>query len=433
MKLARLDVEGYRSLKKVSWTPGDLNVLIGPNASGKTNLIRALELLRESALGRLGDYVASEGGMRRMGWDYPDFTNLGLAVETNVSSQPLDPFIGPSAYKIRLSNDLVSLMESKASSCAISSESLTIRRQANNSDLEWETILERGASKGRMQDVENQEMILDHERLDPNETMLSIDFPVGYTHYTIHGMRTFIGSWHIYRDVWGRVYSQRPGVFFGLSSSVRMPVQPRHEKHVSADGGNLVQVLHTHYEWNRDFRNNLDLAMKAAFGEDFERIVFAPAADQLIQMRLEWKNLKSSQSAADLSDGTLRFLFLIAALADPDPPPLIAIEEPELGLHPSMLPIVAEYAREASRRSQVILTTHSPEFLDAFGDDPPTTTVFASHEGETKLAVLERDELAEWVKSYRLGELHRAGDLDIWLKDRIEDEESEADTSEAGQ
>src|SRR5439155_24136912 len=111
-------------------------------------------------------------------------------------------------------------------------------------------------------------------------------------------------------------------------------------------------------------------------------------------------------------DGTLRFLFLLAVLANPSPPPLIAIDEPETGLHPSMLPIVAEYAKDASNHSQVILTTHSPELLDAFGDIPPTTTVVERHDGETKLRVISGDDLHYWLKQYTLGDLFRSKELE---------------------
>lgn len=152
--------------------------------------------------------------------------------------------------------------------------------------------------------------------------------------------------------------------------------------------------------------------MRAAFGDDFDKLVFPPAADQRIQMRIRWRSLKREQSAADLSDGTLRFLFLLAVLANPSPAPLIAIDEPETGLHPSMLPIVAEYAREAATKAQVILTTHSPEFLNAFGDDPPTTTVVERQDGETVLRVVSGETLSYWLKDYTLGELYRSSELE---------------------
>jgi predicted ATPase len=117
----------------------------------------------------------------------------------------------------------------------------------------------------------------------------------------------------------------------------------------------------------------MNLAMSAAFGSDFEKVVFPPAADQRIQMRVRWKSLKHDPS--DISDGTLRFMFLVTVLANPKRPEFIAIEEPETGLHPSMLPIIADFAAEAAEHAQIVFTTHSPAFLDAIGKHNPTVTV----------------------------------------------------------
>ena len=108
----------------------------------------------------------------------------------------------------------------------------------------------------------------------------------------------------------------------------------------------------------------------------------------------------------------LRFLFLLTVLASPDPAPLIAIDEPETGLHPSMLPIVAEYAIDAAQRTQIILTTHSPQFLDAFKKTTPRTTVAQWDNGTTTLKTISDDELALWLKDYSLGALHRNGELE---------------------
>ena len=210
-----------------------------------------------------------------------------------------------------------------------------------------------------------------------------------------------VASWRIHHDL----NTQR-------GAAIRQPSVARAETVVDQDGQNLINVLHTLYTGSRDFKHEVDSAMKAAFGEEYEELVFPPAADQRIQLRLRWKSLHREQSAADLSDGTLRFLFLLAVFANPNPPSLLAIDEPELGLHPSMLPIVAEYARDAATRTQVVLTTHSPAFLDAFGSNAPNTTVVEWKDGKTSLRVRTGEDLSYWLKEYTLGELYRSGELE---------------------
>ena len=152
--------------------------------------------------------------------------------------------------------------------------------------------------------------------------------------------------------------------------------------------------------------------MKAAFGDEFEELVFPPAEDGRVQLRLRWRSLRRQQSASDLSDGTLRFLILVAVLASSKPPPLIAIDEPETGLHPSMLPLVAELAADAARRTQVILTTHSPQFLNAFKERADITTIVEWKEGKTQLHRLPERELARWLEHYQLGDLMLSGELE---------------------
>jgi predicted ATPase len=217
----------------------------------------------------------------------------------------------------------------------------------------------------------------------------------------VAGYRRELEGWRIYQylDV-------------GPDSPIRQAVVSRSERIVQPDGKNLVSVLHTLYSGDRNFKNDINMAMRAAFGNDFEELVFPPAADQRVQLRVRWKSLQREQSAADLSDGTLRFLFLLTILASPDLPALIAIDEPETGLHPSMLPIVAEFAVDAAERSQIVLTTHSAQFLDAFRDTIPTTTVVQLHQGQTELKTLTGEALKDWLKEYSLGALYRSGELE---------------------
>ena len=196
------------------------------------------------------------------------------------------------------------------------------------------------------------------------------------------------------------------------SAPVRQSAVTRHEKYLAPDGQNLIPVLHTLYEGSRNFEEQVDNAMSAAFPNDYEKLKFTPLEDGRIQLRLRWKHGNRLHTAADLSDGTLRFLMLLAILANPDPPLLIAIDEPEMGLHPGMLPIIAEFAVEASNGSQVILSTHSPEMLDAFRDTIPAVTVFQWVEDHTELKTLSGDDLKSWVEDYSLGKFAFSGEAE---------------------
>jgi predicted ATPase len=223
------------------------------------------------------------------------------------------------------------------------------------------------------------------------------------TGHTLLGVfrEAWLGSWQIFQDLQ-----------VGQDSEIRRPAVSRLESRVATNGSNLVPFLHSLYSSNRDFKNNVDMSMRAAFGNDFEELSFPPAADQLVQLRLRWRSLKNDQSAASLSDGTLRFLLLVAILANPQPGKLIAIDEPETGLHPSMLPVVADLAYQAADRTQIVFSTHSPQFLDAFTSQPPTTTVVQWADGQTKLNVLDGMELERWLKEYSLGALFKSGELE---------------------
>jgi len=115
--------------------------------------------------------------------------------------------------------------------------------------------------------------------------------------------------------------------------------------------------------------------------------------------------------ATRLSDGTLRYLCLLAILCDPEPPPLVCIEEPELGLHPDILPKVADLLRAASKRTQLIVTTHSDILVDAMTETPEVVVVCSKIEGHTIMERLNPEALNEWLKSYRLGQLWTKGQI----------------------
>jgi predicted ATPase len=120
---------------------------------------------------------------------------------------------------------------------------------------------------------------------------------------------------------------------------------------------------------------------------------------------------KKTVPATRLSDGTLRYLCLLAILCHPAPPPLVCIEEPELGLHPDVLPALADLMKQASERCQLIVTTHSDILVDAMTDQPESILVAEKNNAGTTLTRLDAEKLKHWLEKYRLGELWISGEI----------------------
>ncbi len=391
MKIKQLDIEGFRSLKKVSWRPGDLNIIIGPNGTGKSNLLRFLELIAISAQGRLGKHIQSLGGIDPIVWD-----GSATSIKFNLDTVPVGGELGPEHYELELAR------LGSGSSFKIERELLANSHKVRGKkEVKPFKFLERVRNTAVFFDEDERKFTTPPEFVSEEESLLSLASGPFINNHYIPPFQRALASIAIYHDL----HTNKDAI-------IRQPAISRLEKRVDPDGQNLISVLHTLYTGDRDFKKDINAAMQAAFGDDFDELVFPPAADQKIQLRIRWKSLKREQSAADLSDGTLRFLFLLTVLASPSPAPIIAIDEPETGLHPAMLPIVAEYAADAATRSQVIMTTHSPQFLDAFKEVSPTTTVARWENGETTLHTLSAEKLQYWLKEYSLGTLFKSGELE---------------------
>jgi len=121
--------------------------------------------------------------------------------------------------------------------------------------------------------------------------------------------------------------------------------------------------------------------------------------------------LKSPVPATRLADGTIRYLCLLAMLCHPAPPPLICLEEPELGLHPDLLPGLADLLVEASHRMQLIVTTHSDTLVDGLTKVPEAVVICEKRRGSTEMGRLTGAELTRWLKDYGLGQLWRSGEI----------------------
>jgi len=396
MKILELKVEGYRSLKHVTWKPGDLNIMIGPNGGGKSNLLRLLQLLSAAASGRLARQVQGEGGMVPMLWDGKGQSNKAGGISLYLQSGQFADKENPE-YKYEFTFEQVG---TSGGGYSVHTEDLDGRPVAETGESPgMKRVLQRHFRTAKLLDPEKDALVeIPGEEISDTESLLAgIAGPLSRAP-DARPFQADVAAWGVY-----------PEFDTGREAPARRGIVSRTERRLEPDGANLISVLHTLYETSREFQQDIDEGMRAAFAGEFEELLFPPEASQRIELRVRWKSLNRPQSAADLSDGTLRFLRALTILANPERPSLIAIDEPEIGLHPVMQQIVAEYAVEASRHSQVVLTTHSPEFLDAFDEVLPTTTVVESHEGRTTLKNLSGDALRQWLKSFTLGEILRTG------------------------
>ena len=130
-----------------------------------------------------------------------------------------------------------------------------------------------------------------------------------------------------------------------------------------------------------------------------------------VQFYLHEAGFSSPIPPTRLSDGTIRFVALLATLLSPAPPPLVCIEEPELGLHPDAVALLAELLVEASERMQLVVTTHSDALVSALTGQPDAVVACERPGAGTELRRLDPDRLAHWLEQYQLGDLWRMGEL----------------------
>ena len=401
MAIQELEIHGFRSLRSAVWKPGPLNLVLGSNGSGKSNLLRLLELIADAARGKLQDAIPRFGGMVPLLWD-----NQEGRFGWRLTIEPVD------AERDRVRDALTFEMEigqgRGGSGYQIEKDTLANWVDFNEHTVQspyW--IFRRDFAAAELYDQNQQKLVNAREilELDLAESLLS---QIVDSRNSIPVLaRRKIGHWAIHHDI-----------LVERNSRIRRPATTQYVTRLDADGGNLAGFLHTHYS-RREFKDLIDDGMRAGFGEQFQELGFPPAAASQIQLAVFWKSSSQAHVAQDLSDGTLRFLFILAALADPDPPSLIAIDEPEAGLHPSMLPVIAEYAVAASERTQVVLTSHSPEFLDCFSS--PAVTLCNWEDGQSQLFALDPERLNKWLARYRLGHMFTHGDLDALASPPVDD------------
>lgn len=371
---------------------GPLNVLIGPNGSGKSNLIEALNLLRSTPL----------NPQQETGRDFGSTLLRGG---------------GPKAWIWNQGNDATASIEIVASAfedAARLRHRLTFRGFESNAlmDSEWIELsgpqsLPAVRPDGWTHDYNSPStftyMVYDSAKASQSRWMHELSSilsrprdPEGAKE-ELEALGRYYESWRIYQ-----------GWSIGRSNVLRDPQRADAPKHrIAEDYSNLAVRLN---QFDRDpaLRSRIVEMLRKLYPRltDCRTIVDGGT------VQLHFEEGSRVVPATRVSDGTLRYLALLAILLDPKPAPLICLEEPEIGLHPDILPDMAELLTDASTRTQLIVTTHSDTLVDALGRYPESILVCENENGQTTFRRLDQERLQEWLKDYSgLGELWSRGFL----------------------
>ena len=192
-------------------------------------------------------------------------------------------------------------------------------------------------------------------------------------------------------------------------SAVRMPQIISPAQMPGTDGEDLLSCLHTMRETDRDRFVALEDALRAAF-PNFQRLEFPAYPGGYLTLGWRDKNFTRPIYANELSEGTLRFLWLVTLLNSPGLPSVTLIDEPEVSLHPEMLQLMADLMREASQRTQLVVATHSDRFIRFLNPDELIVCDQDEQGGMTTKRADELD-LAAWMEDYTLDQLWSMGPL----------------------
>jgi predicted ATPase len=368
-----------------------LNVLIGANGAGKSNLIEVISLL-QAAPGNLLEPIQTGGGIIEWIWKGPEeapIAGIDATVDNPLGAMPIRHRID-----FRIVGQRAELVDE-----AIENERPS---RPNEQDVYFYYRYQRGRpvvnvnasvqpNGGRTRrELRREDLAIDQsvvsQRRDPDQ------YPeITYLANEYAKIKLF-REWNL-----------------GRSTQPRRP-QPTDlpADFLREDAANIALVLN-----DLEHRSNLRSVLVERLKQADESIVdfSTKVIGGTIQLFLHYAGLRSPVPATRLSDGTVRYLCLLAVLCHPSPPPLICLEEPELGLHPDLLPGLAELLIEASHRTQLIVTTHSDALVDGLTATPEAVVVCEKRDGSTEMTRRTAPELANWLKDYGLGQLWRRGEI----------------------
>lgn len=393
-----------------------LNVFIGPNGAGKSNLIEALAFMRATPVLPQTTSTADVRGVVRRGGGVEEWIWKGgkdnlaaieLVVGNPKGSQPLRHRFAFRAETLRGETKELRLEDERienASAYADQREPYFYYRFQNGHPI-VNIIRDEGATRLTLRDANDKSSSAysaqRKSRTLARETVnLEVSILAQRRDPELYPEITYLAEtyekWRIYRE-WA----------FGRNTVFREPQRTdMRSDRLEEDFSNLGLFL-SRLRKSPKVKNTLIEGLRDLYDglSDFEVSITGGS------VQVFFTEGDFSIPATRLSDGTLRYLCLLAILCDPEPPPLICIEEPELGLHPDMMPKLADRLVAASQRTQLIVTTHSDVLVDALTEQPEAVVICEKHNGQTEMNRLKSEDLTRWLTDYRLGQLWIAGQL----------------------
>jgi predicted ATPase len=371
-RFENISIRGFRRLQNIELDMRSLTVMIGANGAGKTSFLDVMSVLSASANGKLHDVLQNKGGLSQI-----LTRGRSQELEISLSMKAAEQQQRPLKYRLVISP--------RGLSYEINQESLTQQRDRKASEP-FKYIDSNGINIKYYQ--EGSGLLTPNWEHNPLETSLS---QVPKMYREPEGLRRSLASCTYY------------GVLdVSEKSPVRLPQAMRPAKLPGAKGEDLVSCLYDLRESDHDRFEMVESIISTAF-PDFVRLNFPPVAAGTISMTWIDRNFPQPIYVHELSEGTLRFLWLVALLQSQNLSTITLLDEPEVSLHPELLRHLAYLMQEASKHTQLIVATHSDRLIRFL--EPHEVLICDLEDGEATMTWADSLNLDQWLEDYTLDQL----------------------------